>query len=133
MTNREPSPATAVVLLIVSLIASGIFFITTVGCKKKGGVRQDSGAYAPAHSPVDRRIELANDVVENIVYIRDPRSQLCFAYLYQTRGESKWATGGPALANVPCPHVEHLLVQPMAEAPDTLTPEQFRQKVKIAP
>lgn len=39
----------------------------------------------------------ANKVVGLITYIKDPRTDLCFAYLWD--GESN---GGPALATVPC-------------------------------
>jgi len=48
----------------------------------------------------------ANLLVKSLTYLRDPRSGLCFAYLFETRGTYQ---GGPALANVPCDRVEHLI------------------------
>jgi hypothetical protein len=34
----------------------------------------------------------ANQIISSIVYMKDPRTNLCFAYIWN----------GPALANVPC-------------------------------
>ena len=48
----------------------------------------------------------ANLLAKSLTYIRDPRTGLCFAYIFETRGDHQ---GGPALANVPCDRVEHLI------------------------
>ena len=49
-------------------------------------------------------------------YFRDPRTDLCFAYFFQRQGGGTTAVGGPALASVPCDKVEHVLVNPSADA-----------------
>lgn len=46
-------------------------------------------------------------VAENIQYVRDPRTGLCFAYYWENR--MAVSAGGPALATVPCHTVQKLL------------------------
>lgn len=41
--------------------------------------------------------ERANNTVNQIIYIKDPRTDLCFAYVWKGGGY-----GGPGLACVPC-------------------------------
>jgi hypothetical protein len=48
----------------------------------------------------------ANDIAKSLTYLRDPRTGLCFAYIFATRGDHQ---GGPALANVPCDRVESFI------------------------
>lgn len=43
------------------------------------------------------RLNQASDMIHEIVYIKDSRTGLCFAY-----GWGGSANGGPALATVPC-------------------------------
>lgn len=55
-----------------------------------------------------------NLLVKSLTYLRDPRTGLCFAYFFETRGDHQ---GGPALAHVPCERVEHLINNGAERAP----------------
>jgi len=46
----------------------------------------------------------AEEAAKGMVFIKHPQSGLCFAYVWQGS-----IYGGPAIANVPCDKVEHLL------------------------
>lgn len=52
-------------------------------------------------------IDNANFVMENLEFVRERRTGLCFAYEWQG-----FANGGPMLAWVPCSGLEKLLVNP---------------------
>lgn len=58
-----------------------------------GGVeRRDAAAEAEAY-----RIEQLHDAIGSISYVKDGRTDLCFAYTW-----GGMANGGPSLASVPC-------------------------------
>jgi len=88
-------------LMFVAII--GTFCTLNVGC-------DDNPEEAIAQQG-RRNQRLVNDMVRDIVYIKDPRTGLCFAY--------KWggaANGGPALAMVPCESIpEELLITAQIE------------------
>lgn len=71
-------------LMLVLLLASS--------CKKREYISVDTND--------------ANTLAKHLTYLRDPRTGLCFAYIFETRGSHQ---GGPALAHVPCDRVEHLI------------------------
>lgn len=78
-------------------------------------------ALAACTSPTDK----SREIHDELVYFKDHRTDLCFAYLYENRDTSNSnsaRTGGPALASVDCAKVAHLLVNPPA-APRPTTPE----------
>jgi hypothetical protein len=70
------------------------------GCKKREYISVDT--------------DDANLLAKSLTYLRDPRTGLCFAYFFETRGDHQ---GGPALANVPCERVEHLINNGAERAP----------------
>jgi len=41
--------------------------------------------------------KIANDVVSEMIFIKEPRTNLCFVYLWHGNGY-----GGPALTEIPC-------------------------------
>lgn len=47
-------------------------------------------------------------VSQEVQYFKDPRTNLCFAYIWEGHGEGyEYGYGGPGLAHVPCtPEVE---------------------------
>lgn len=64
----------------------------------------------------ERRAAVFGERASAITFFREPRSGLCFAYIYETQGYGDTASGGPAMSNVPCEAVERLIANP-AEAP----------------
>lgn len=79
-----------------------------VACKKRGLSTESASDQG--------RAEEADHTARGIIYIREPRAGLCFAYLYEERGYGNATTGGPALANVSCGLVERHLTN-VVEAP----------------
>ncbi len=73
--------------------------IAIIGCGEKPSPAEQE---ALARQSIERTQER---VAENIQYIRDPRTGLCFAYYWEGRGYQ----GGPALAVVSCSAVQKLL------------------------
>lgn len=51
------------------------------------------------------RLRIEANVAGRLKYVRDPRTGICFAYMW----EGCHNQGGPALATVPCDKVEHLM------------------------
>jgi hypothetical protein len=57
--------------------------------------------------------EKAASVYPKIMYMKDPRTGLCFAYLWEEKGRMNGIYGGPGFTWVPCDSVpRRLLVVP---------------------
>lgn len=65
----------------------------------------------------------ADEKARGLTYFRDPRSGLCFAYLFERYGTFESTFGGPALAEVDCAKVEKLLVNAPPAVMPSVTPE----------
>ncbi|MDA2922550.1 hypothetical protein MYX07_04780 [Patescibacteria group bacterium AH-259-L07] len=80
---------------VLAVMCVAILVLFTVGCKKSEEIR------APEKNQRLERIQsIANKVIGNIEYIKNPRTGLCFTYHW-----GGIASGGPALATVPCDSV----------------------------
>lgn len=96
----------AAFLLAIGFSAAAVLGVVTAGCKKRG-----------EGEPLTRA-ETYNSFAKGLIYFRDPRSDLCFAYFYEQRAAFQEWTGGPALATVDCAKVGTLLENsPFAEVP----------------
>lgn len=54
----------------------------------------------------------SNLTEDQIHYFRDPRVDVCYAYIYDKRSTGQFAVGGPGLATVPCEKVGKFLTEP---------------------
>lgn len=57
----------------------------------------------------NRKIHNAKQLVQDIVYIKDDKSGLCFAYAWHNGSYDNY--GGPVFTQVPCDKVEKLLIK----------------------
>ncbi len=73
--------------------------IAIIGCGERSSPAEQEALARQSMEQIQKR------VAENIQYIRDPRTGLCFAYYWESRGDQ----GGPALSIVPCNAVQKLL------------------------
>lgn len=62
---------------------------------------------------VQQNQKVANDVVRQIIYIKDARTNICYAYFWEGA-----ANGGPALTEVPCDSIPPELLW-IGSLPDT--------------
>lgn len=79
--------------LFQSGVLALVLGVSLVGCTEKEGVTDQNLALLGTME----RQQMVNSIVWSIGYIKDPRTNLCFAY--------RWggdARGGPSLATVPC-------------------------------
>ncbi len=77
-----------------------VVFIAIISCGEKSSPAERE---ALARQSMEQTQE---KVAENIQYVRDPRTGLCFAYYWESKGS--W-NAGVALATVPCNAVQKLL------------------------
>ena len=85
LTNRQ----SLIVLALIAMVAAGIMLghpgllqTTTVGAQAQEAQKQ-----GPAGETKEERQRLANALVGNLRYVKDPRTQTCFAF-YLSRGGS---------------------------------------------
>lgn len=78
----------------IQCIAAITFIMILAGC-----------APASPESELNEKSANAKQLVEDLVYVKDDKSGLCFAYAWNGGGY-----GGPAFTQVPCEKVEKLLI-----------------------
>lgn len=91
-----------------------ILLALTVGCVDQADLQQNSLEFDRSANrdpnaqskEWQRRQELSN----TIIYFRDDRTNLCYAYLWAETRLGQSSVGGPGLANVPCEAVNELLI-----------------------
>ena len=83
----HPKAVLSLCALLVTLIVSSYFFLPRYGEEERRAVREGA--------EVSRKQEIANATVRGIVYVKDPRTGICFACIRQSD------YGGPVLATVP--------------------------------
>jgi hypothetical protein len=82
----------------VKIAAVMIFVISLVGCRPN---------LVTNNSP-EQKVPNAKKLVQDLVYIKDEKSGLCFAYAWHSGSYDNY--GGPVFTNVPCEKVEKLLI-----------------------
>ena len=85
-------------IFVVMCVAALASFAT--GCEKPEVVRARQETQRAEHFNSE-----VNKIIDDIQYIKDPRTGLCFAYYWGGSGN-----GGPALATVPCDQVAGMLI-----------------------
>lgn len=69
------------------------------------------GPNQPSNNSQDnnQKIHNAKQLVQDIVYIKDDKSGLCFAYAWHNGSYDNY--GGPVFTQVPCDKVDKLLIK----------------------
>ncbi len=80
--------------LFQSGVLALVLGVSLVGCTEKEGVVDHRNL---ALLGTMERQQMVNSIVWSIAYIKDPRTNLCFAYRWGGQDQ-----GGPSLATVPC-------------------------------
>lgn len=86
-------------VVIVSLLVSTLI---STGCMSR-----EEHARAEADHRAQYMLNQAKNIVLGIQYIKDPRTNLCFAYYWGGLSD-----GGPALATVPCETASNYVTTP---------------------
>jgi hypothetical protein len=105
-----------IVLGSSALILAGLSVFAA--CKPRAAPTEQDRRQVEAEQKAESR-RRADGVAGNIIFLREARTGLCFAYLWESYGSSEWAYGGPALATVDCDKVANVLANGPAPTPET--------------
>ena len=101
-------------ILVIILASLILLIVLGLRCARETERRDQALVTGLSSYPREQKQSVAN-LISRIVYFRDSKTDICFAYYWGRDMNGTTAVGGPALATVPCEKVEKvpgLLIDP---------------------